>query len=124
MREYNNGEWTVGRFRSFIISSARAAMRRWPPKWQALKNASVGKMENKATGRQAEHYKCAGCERLFLARDVQVDHITPVVEPAVGFVDWETYFDRLFCEVDNLQVLCKKCHNKKTKEERAERKRK
>ena len=124
MRQYNNGAWTPARFRGFIVSALRAAMRRWQPKWDALKAASVGKRVNQRTGRQAEHFKCESCKKHFVAKDVQVDHIEPVVDPVAGFIDWETFIDRLFCEADNLQVLCKECHKAKTLEERKERKRK
>jgi hypothetical protein len=48
-----------------------------------------------------------------------VDHNDPVIDPAVGFVDWNTYIDRLFCDIDNLQVLCHECHRVKTNEENA-----
>lgn len=96
-------------------------MRRYPPKWKALKSASVGKMTNKLTGRQAEHYRCAMCSGEFVAKEVQVDHIEPVVDPTEGFVSWEAYIDRMFCEEENLQVLCKPCHKIKTAEERKER---
>jgi 5-methylcytosine-specific restriction endonuclease McrA len=44
------------------------------------------------------------------------DHISPVVDPIRGFVDWNTYIDRLFN--GQLQRICGKCHNKKTNEER------
>ena len=97
-------------------------MRRWPPKYEALKLAGVGKKENKRSGRQAEHYECASCNNHFIAKDVQVDHIEPVVDPKEGFVGWEVYFDRLFCEAENLQVLCTPCHKVKTAEERKARK--
>ena len=39
-------------------------------------------------GRLAEHYLCASCGGFFIARDVQVDHIDPVVNPEVGFVPY------------------------------------
>lgn len=120
-RKYNGGEWTEARWRAFIISAARSAMRRYPPKWQALKDAGVGKKVNKHSGRMAEHYICSGCGNFFIARDVQVDHVDPVVDPSTGFVSWETYFDRLYCEVENLQILCKPCHKEKTNRERKER---
>ena len=99
-------------------------MRRYPPKWQALKDAGMGKKVNKYSGRMAEHYLCTGCGNFFIARDVQIDHTDPVVDPATGFVNWDTYFDRLYCEVENLQVLCKPCHKDKTNRERKERKKK
>ena len=119
---YNDDEWSYSKWKNFIISSLRAAMRRWPPKWKALNEAKVGKKKNRHTGRMAEHYLCADCGDVFIAREVQVDHITPVVNPEDGFVDWETYLDRMFCEADNLQVLCKACHKVKTNDERKKRK--
>ena len=50
-----------------------------------------------------------------------MDHINPVVCPKEGFVDWDVFIKRLFCEKDNLQVLCSGCHDKKTLKERKSR---
>lgn len=119
MREiYNNGDWTPGRMKGFVTSALRSAWQRWPPRYLTLKNAIVGRLINKKTGKLAIHLKCSKCKQSFIAKDVQVDHIKPVVDPKKGFVDWETYIDRLFCEATNLQVLCKKCHNLKTAAEK------
>ena len=123
-RKYNDGEWTEAKFRAFIISALRAYMKRYPPKWKALEEAKVGKKVNKRSGRLAEHYLCASCGGFFVARDVQVDHIEPVVAPSEGFKDWWTYMNRLYCEKENLQVLCKPCHKEKTNAERKERSKK
>ncbi len=123
-KKRNGGEWTDARFRSFVTSALRAASRRWPPKYKALKEAFVGRKENKKTGKLAMHYKCAKCKKHFVAVDVQVDHIHPVVDPKVGFIGWDSFIDRIFCEIENLQVLCKPCHKVKTEEEKAERKKK
>jgi hypothetical protein len=60
-------------------------------------------------------YKCAHCAKLF--DKVFVDHIKPVIDPKIGFVDWNTYIFRLFCPSNELQILCKPCHGIKTKEE-------
>jgi hypothetical protein len=49
---------------------------------------------------------------------VQVDHIIPVVDTKVGFVDWNTYIRRVFCGKENLQVVCHDCHQAKTNLER------
>lgn len=92
-------------------------MRRWPPKWDCLREAFVGIKLNKKSGRKAKHYKCAMCGKAFPQNQVQVDHISPVV-PASGFTTWDKFIERLFCEKDNLQVLCKACHKKKTKKDR------
>ena len=113
----NSGAWTEGRYRSFITSTLRGGMRRWPPKWEALKDAALGRKTNKKTGKLAMHYKCAGCAGEFTSTNIEVDHIEPVVA-ATGFESWDVYIDRLFCEKSNLQVLCKECHKTKTKEEK------
>lgn len=120
----NGGEWTEARFRSFVTSALRAASRRWPPKYQALKAAFVGKKVNAKTGKMAMHYKCAECKKHFVAVDVQVDHIDPVVDPKKGFVSWDVFIDRMFVEIEKLQVLCKPCHKIKTDEEKQQRKKK
>ena len=121
---HNSGEWTEARFRSFITSALRAASRRWPPKYKSLKEAFVGKKVNAKTGKIAMHYKCVTCDGIFVAADVQVDHVLPVVDPKVGFVSWDMFIDRIFCEIENLQVMCKPCHKVKTELEKAERKKK
>ena len=117
-------DWTPGRKKSFITSLIRAGFRRWPPKYTALAAAKVGKQVNQTTGRVAEHYKCASCSDHFPAKEVQVDHISPVVDPVKGFINWDTFIDRLLCEGSNLQVLCKSCHVKKTATERQMRQKK
>ena len=114
----NDGEWTDGRYRSFITSTLRGGVRRWPPKWKALKAAELGRKINKKSGKLAMHYTCAVCKLEHVAKDVQVDHIEPVVDPAVGFLSWDVYIDRMFCNSGNLQVLCMVCHQLKTKEEK------
>jgi 5-methylcytosine-specific restriction endonuclease McrA len=124
VKERNGGEWTEARFRSFVTSALRAASRRWPPKYKALKEAFVGRKVNTKTGKQAMHYKCAECSKYFVATDVQVDHINPVVDPKKGFTTWDNFIDRVFCEIKNLQVLCKPCHKIKTDQEKLERKKK
>lgn len=121
---FNDGEWTPAKFRSFVTGALRTATRRWPPKYKALKEALVGRSVNKKTGKMAMHYRCASCDAEFVSNDVQVDHRSPVVEPSKGFVSWDVYVDRLFCETSNLSVLCKPCHAVKTAEEKLQRKKK
>lgn len=115
-------DWTDGRMRSFITSTIRAGFRRYPPKFEVLKMALVGKMENKKTGRIASHYLCAECKGHFPNKEIQVDHILPVVDPKKGFISWDVFIERLFCTKENLQVLCLKCHKEKSKQEREDRK--
>lgn len=110
--------WSDGRIKGFIVSTLRGAMRRWPPKWEALADAYVGKKVNSKTKRASKHYKCAGCGEGFPQAQVEVDHKEPVVDPKTGFISWDIFISRLFCEKENLQVLCKDCHKIKTKKER------
>lgn len=49
--------------------------------------------------------------------NVFVDHISPVVDPAIGWTNWDDIVNHLFCEADNLQLLCAACHKGKTQEE-------
>ena len=111
-------EWTPARKKAFIVSVLRSGSRRWPPKYETLNEAKTEKKTNKLSGRPAQHFLCRKCKKDFPAKMVQVDHIEPIVTPSEGFVDWNTFIDRLFCERDNLQVLCKTCHSKKTKKEK------
>lgn len=111
-------EWTEGRMRGFIVSLLRSGMRKYPPKWEIMGKAYVGIKQNQATGRKAKHFECNGCGGHFPQKDVNVDHVDPVVDPNTGFVDWDTYIERMFCKADNLQVLCKDCHKTKSADER------
>jgi len=113
-RKYNGGAWTEGRWNSFVTSILRSGSRRWPPKYDTLNAAKTEKKVNVKTGRVAQHYLCAECSLDFPAKEVQVDHIIPIgVEKT-----WDEFIDGLFCEADNLQVLCVPCHKIKTKKEK------
>jgi len=111
-------QWTAGRVKSFIVSALRTGARRWPPKYMCLQAACTGQRINEKTKRLAKHYTCAKCQEDYTSKDVEVDHIEPVVSVGDGFIDWNVFIERLFCPIENLQVLCKPCHKKKTKEER------
>ena len=70
-------------------------------------------------------YTCAGYEcppHEAAAKDVAVDHIHPVIDPETGFTSWDDTINRLFCEAEGLQVLCRDCHKRKTADERVLRK--
>lgn len=43
-----------------------------------------------------------------------MDHKVPVLDPIIGWVSWDSYLERLFCEASNFQCLCKSCHDSKT----------
>lgn len=111
----NSARWTEARFRGFVVSALRSASRRWPPKYERLADSFIGVRVNKKTGRQCKHYSCAICKEAFPQREVQVDHKDPIGSTS----SWDEFIEKLFCEKDNLQVVCKPCHKAKTKKERA-----
>lgn len=111
-------EWTQAKLNSTIKSALRAASRYYPPRYETLKDSYVDVRINKASGRMAKHHKCAMCNGAFPSKDVQVDHIAPIIDPVVGFVSWDEVVRRMFCKKQNLQVLCKACHLVKTNAEK------
>jgi 5-methylcytosine-specific restriction endonuclease McrA len=117
----NSKRWTEARYTQFIRSALRGAFRRWPPRYDVLRNAFTEARLNPKTGRVAKHYRCAECGKDFPQKGVQVDHKHPVVDTKKGFVDWNTFIERLLVEAKKLQVLCKGCHTSKTKAERMKR---
>lgn len=117
----NSKRWTEARWRSFVISALRAAFRKWPPKSEVLKSAKVGMVMSTKLKRLVNNYQCAICNNTFTSTHMQVDHIEPVVNPKKGWVSWTQFIERLFCEADSLQAVCKDCHQKKTERERMER---
>ena len=112
-----SGNWTEARFNQFIMSLLRQGTRRWAPKTNALKKART----------RRGFYMCASCEEEVPAtlkgskgrvKNAIVDHIKPIIDPEVGFTGWDDTINSMFCEEDNLQVLCNSCHAVKTKQER------
>ena len=111
----NAGTMTEAAFWSFIRSCLRQKSRFWKP----ITHCKL-KSRRAYTGpniRQKFEYQCNDCKSWFPEKKINVDHIIPAgslnqPEDLPGFVE------RLFCEVDNLQVLCENCHDKKTKLEK------
>lgn len=105
--------------KSFLINRLRRASFAYPPRNEAMKEARVDR----------GLYKCAHCviegkDVIWRAKEVKADHILPVVDPTVGFVDWNNFINRLFCEKEGFQILCEEHHDLKTEKENLGRKRK
>lgn len=111
----NAGTMTESAFWSFIRSALRQKSRWWKPILQCkLANRRAYKGPNK---RQKFEYQCAACEKWFQEKKINVDHIMPAGSLNCS-ADLPGFVERLFCEQDNLQVLCETCHDKKTKTEK------
>jgi 5-methylcytosine-specific restriction endonuclease McrA len=106
-------------FWSFIRSALRQKSRWWKPISMCKLNARrLYKGPNK---RQKYEYQCKKCKGWFPEKQINVDHVKPAgslnsAQDLPGFVE------RLFCEQDNLQVLCTTCHDKKTLKEKQSKK--
>lgn len=111
----NGNQWTEGRFNGFIKNVLRAGSNKWPPKWDVKKAARQGRNKYLCAGYETEPHVCGNA-------DVIVDHIDPVIPVDQTSVSWDMVIERLFCERENLQVLCKDCHKRKTRDENKKRK--
>lgn len=96
--------------KKFLVSQLRRISYKWPAFTEARRRARVAYGE----------YTCAKCGEVCRAKEVQLDHIVPVI-PLTGWDGLEPFAERLFCEPEALQILCLECHHYKTKRENARR---
>ena len=114
----NSGTMTESGFWSFIRSGLRQKSRFWKPITQCkmeARRAYKGPLK-----RQKFEYQCNVCEKWFPEKKINIDHVIPAGSLRCAN-DLPGFVERLFCEVDNLQVLCQDCHDIKTKQEKLER---
>jgi len=87
-----------------VISSLRSTSIRWGPRNEALKLAR----------KERGIYCCEECKEEFKRKEIVIDHTDPVIDPSIGWVNWDTFINRLFCPVENFQALCRSCHSIKS----------
>ena len=109
------GVWTTARYFGFIRSGLRRMSSRYPVKAQV--KAAAKRKYNGEDKRRRFEYQCAECEGWFPDKEVCVDHIKPCGK-LKDYSDLPEFVATLFCEADNLQVLCDTCHKIKTDKER------
>lgn len=90
--------------RHWLTNKVRRLSYQWPPRKEAIKKARL----------ERGVYLCNICEGKFGPKEIQLDHIEPVIHEEDGFIDWNIYLERLFCAEEGFQVLCKPCHEAKT----------
>jgi 5-methylcytosine-specific restriction endonuclease McrA len=110
----NHETMTEAAFFNWIKNSLRSRSRFWRPISACKQNAKRPyKGVNK---RQKFEYQCNLCKNWFSDKETAVDHIIPVGS-LKSFEDLPGVVERLFCEIEGLQVLCSNCHTEKTKQD-------
>lgn len=94
------------KLKKFIIPVLRRASYRWDERNDCLKLARV----------ERGIYKCANCGEKYPRKEVQIDHIEPVVPLDMGMEKQtlDSYIRRMFCKINGYQVLCELCHSMKS----------
>jgi len=112
------GEWTEAEFWAFIRSGLREKSRRWPPLVRQVFDAV--RRKNQSENRRLKwEYQCRRCEGWFPRNQVEADHIV-ACGSLRSFPDLQGFAERMFVEVDGLQVLGGDCHAWKTCEKEKE----
>lgn len=112
IKNRNAGTMSEASFWQFIRNSLRRRSMIWKP--VSLCRERARRPYIGTNKKQRFEYLCNVCKKYFKSTDICVDHIS-----AVGSLtcaeDLPHFVETLFCEVDNLQCICKDCHDKKTK---------
>lgn len=106
------GTMTESAFWSFIRSILRQKSRWWKP--ISICREQARRLYKGPRKRQKYEYQCNECKGWFPDKETNVDHIIPAGKLQCA-ADLPGFVERLFCEVEGLQLLCTKCHDKKTK---------
>ncbi len=106
------GSFTESGFWGMIRAALRQKSRWWKPVKDTKEAARRPyKGENK---RIKWEYQCAKCKKWFPEKEIEVDHIIEAGSLRNGD-DLKGFVERLFCEGEGLQILCKNtCHKEKT----------
>lgn len=123
--------WTQAKFFGFLRSGLREKFNRWPPKYEVIKLAASTQLLKDDDGNRVvfktgkkvgefktiKMYRCSSCSQSFRQKDVQVDHIMPA-GTLKTFEDLGAFAKNLFVGTEGLQVMCKPCHERKTRQEK------
>ena len=102
--------------KNFLIKQLRRISHKWRAFDEAKKRDRVDRAIDPATGRLCWRAQCVGFRELIFEKHRKMDHVEPVV-PLSGWSTLDSFATRLFCEANNLQSLCKDCHDLKTADE-------
>lgn len=112
--------------KSWIVQRLRRLSMKWPPRNRAKNENRREYYKTRKDGTKYSkpnfEYKCASCKKWFADKDIQLDHIVPVVDPEDGNKYTEEEFIgkfavSLLCYEDGWQLQCIPCHTEKTLKE-------
>jgi len=111
LKTRNAGTMSEAVFWEFIRNTLRRRSIVWKPISICRNNAR--RLYSGPNKLQKFEYQCNICKNWYKGTQIMVDHIIPVGSLTKSY-DLPHFVESLFCEIGNLQVLCKGCHDKKS----------
>jgi hypothetical protein len=120
----------VFNFKSWFISQLRSISRRYPPHYEAENKVKEVYYIQSKKGKPMKRvrFPCAICKNVVSKKQIVRDHISPVVNTKEGFPylpngeeDWNTYIKGMLVKTEEIQMICKPCHDIKCAVELKER---
>ena len=99
------------KLKRFLIPVLRRKSLWWTARQEAKREARVDR----------GFYKCKNCQQLFGPKEIQMDHVRPVINVKTSWTNWDDYIHSLLCDKENFAALCISCHSVKTQIETAQR---
>lgn len=121
-RTRGGGRYTESGYWGFIRSGLRAKWLKWGVRYDVMNDAKVQYFG--PDKRTKWLYRCAVCKNDFKQKEVEVDHYPIACGSLKCPEDIAHFVTTLFCEKDNLRVVCRECHQVWTNEEREAKKNK
>lgn len=116
-------EGLTAKDRGLIKGAVRRAFARSELRRSVLADAKV-EHSDPTRPRVKTWYKCEECNGRFAQHQLEIDHVSPVVpvDKTLAEMSWDDLINRTWCDKMGLQVLCEECHDKKSADERKQRK--
>lgn len=89
---------------NFVLQTLRKATYRWP----------FHHLKMKEQRRDRGLYECEACKKVFGPKEINKDHILPVMPVDTGFKNWDETIERMFVKSGQIQILCLADHDTKT----------
>lgn len=110
--------------KNWLISALRRMSLRYPPANRARNRTKEVYFILSKKGKSLRRVKftCEICGTKDLkSKEVELDHIVPLVDPKIGFTDWNTYLEKYLIQEADFQLICIPCHRIKTAKETEQR---